>query len=401
MKSESFDIKSIVRPNILALTPYRSARDDYNTGILLDANENSFGPVSLMDENDESTQVNEVSSAKNPLEMHRYPDPLGVAVKKNFIKFRTQVKSIDNVFMSVGSDEVIDLVVRIFCKPGIEKVLITPPTYGMYSTVCQINDVGIVSVPLDLESGKFQLQVDNVLDTLKKDPLIKVIWLCSPGNPTGSLLKLEDIKAILDSEFRGIVIVDEAYIDFAINSEEASALTLINDYKNLLVMNTLSKSFGMAGARVGFGISSKEVIQIMNNVKAPYNMNSLSQNVALEALEPSSIKSMMRVKNEIINQRDNFLIPAFKKMRNVKQVLGTNDSNFVLVQFCNASGEPDNDVALKIYRTLANQYEVVVRYRGNEPGCKGCLRVTVGLNSQNVILLETLNTVLSSMFPPQ
>ncbi|OLY81720.1 Histidinol-phosphate aminotransferase [Smittium mucronatum] len=389
-----FALEKIVRPNILALKPYRSARDDYNSGLLLDANENNFGPVSLMGD----SLV--VKSEDNPLSMHRYPDPFGIKVKEQFIKFRAAVPSIDNVFVGVGSDEVIDLVVRIFCSPGVDQILITPPTYGMYKVTSQINDVSVVSIPLTLDDSKFQLQTDMVLEELKRNPLIKVIWLCSPGNPTGSILKMTDIRKILDSGYNGIVVVDEAYIDFC-TDQNTSAVPLINEYPNVLVMQTLSKSFGLAGVRIGFAISHKDIIQLMNNVKAPYNVNSLSQNAAYEALSSASIQSMKRVVKEIIYQRDNFLIPGLLKLPRVKKILGTNDANFVLVQFCNPLGEPDNDLAINIYKTLADDFDVVVRFRGSEPGCLGCLRITVGLSQENSLVISTLEKVINLLTSPQ
>ncbi|CAG8590915.1 293_t:CDS:2 [Cetraspora pellucida] len=235
--SKSFSLESIVRPNILSLTPYRCARDDYDTGILLDANENSFG--SILQDN-ESLLVED---------LHRYPDPNQVLIKERLVSFRG-LQSIDYFFLGVGSDEIIDLVIRIFCVPGKDKIIITPPTYGMYSVCANINDVQIIKVNLDVEDGKFQLKPDKISNALFENPSTKIVFLCSPGNPTGTCLSHTDIKAVLDDpNLKGVVVIDEAYIDFTEEIKKASVAKWVEEYPNLIVMQTLSKSFGLAGIR--------------------------------------------------------------------------------------------------------------------------------------------------------
>ncbi|CAG8768472.1 22134_t:CDS:2, partial [Gigaspora rosea] len=232
--SKSFSLESIVRPNILSLTPYRCARDDYGTGILLDANENSFGSV-LQEE--ESLLVKD---------LHRYPDPNQVLIKERLISFRG-LQSIDYLFLGVGSDEIIDLLMRIFCIPGKDKIIITPPTYGMYSVCANINDVQVIKVNLDVEDGRFQLKPDKISEALSENPSTKLVYLCSPGNPTGTCLSHTTIKAVLDDpNLKGVVVIDEAYIDFTEETEEASVAKWVEKYPNLIVMQTLSKSFGLA-----------------------------------------------------------------------------------------------------------------------------------------------------------
>jgi len=277
-----FSLSSVIRPNILALTPYRCARDDYNQGILLDANENALGssisPASTID----SDSVQDIPPELLPtlsLDLHRYPDPSHPLIKSRIASLR-ELPSLDYVFLGVGSDEIIDLLMRVCVVPGgKEKIMTTPPTYGMYAVCAQVNDVGVVKVPLELsgakgeggEEGRFSIKIDEVcfnysLDSkwgqyfeikllqIKKrvvaDPSIKLIFLCSPGNPTGTLIPLSSIRSLLEfPDFKGIVVVDEAYIDFTNDPEKESAVTLVKEYANVCVMQTLSKSFGLAAIR--------------------------------------------------------------------------------------------------------------------------------------------------------
>lgn len=253
-----FDIETVIRPNILSLHPYRCARDDYQDGILLDANENALGH-SIPPNFDPTHNVH------LKLDLHRYPDPAQVQIKQRIADLRG-LAGPENVFLGVGSDEVIDLLMRICVVPGREKVMTTPPTYGMYAVCAQVNDVGVVKVPLCVQGGAFQLRIDEVRfqacvnssfngdfvsqmkSAIDSDPSIKLIFLCSPGNPTGTLIPLADVQQLLEySKFKGVVVVDEAYIDFA--GENASATALVSRYANLCVMQTLSKSFGLAAIR--------------------------------------------------------------------------------------------------------------------------------------------------------
>ncbi|KAI9490826.1 histidinol-phosphate aminotransferase [Zychaea mexicana] len=373
-----FSLEKVIRPNILALTPYRCARDDYNAGILLDANENAYGPSLVKDlEGD----------------LNRYPDPYHVRVKERLVKFR-QLQSTNNLFLGVGSDEVIDLLIRICCVPGKDKILITPPTYGMYSVCAQINDVQVVKSNLNVENGVFQLRTDDIAACVKANPDIKIIFLCSPGNPTGTCLKHDSIREVLESGYEGIVVVDEAYVDF-VAGENGSVGTWVDKYPNLVVMQTLSKSFGLAGIRLGIAIANPDLIQILNNTKAPYNIGTPSAQIAYDALSPEGLAKMEEYKSRLLAQRNVLL----EKLQNfpvagVGKILGTNDSNFIMVQILNGQSEPCNVRADKVYKLLAETRDVVVRFRGKEYGCTGCLRITVGTEQENETLLAKLEEVL-------
>ncbi|KAK9711107.1 histidinol-phosphate transaminase [Basidiobolus ranarum] len=379
-----FSLERIVRPNILALAPYRCARDDYSTGILLDANENSFGP-SLAD-----------TSALR-LDLERYPDPLHNDIKKHLCLLR-DVPSPENFFLGVGSDEAIDLLIRIFCIPGKDKILVTPPTYGMYSVCAQVNDVGVVKVPLTLDDKKFQLQTDKVFEALQQNPDVKIVFLCSPGNPTGSLLAKEDIQKILTFPgFNGIVIVDEAYIDFVEEQKGGSTASWVTQFPNLVVLQTLSKSFGLAGIRVGIAISTPEIIALMNNTKAPYNICSLSADVALSALQDSSIE-LMKSRVDLVRQERKKFMENVVKISGIGAIKGTNDANFILVEILDKDNQkPCNERAHRIYTYLAQERGVVVRLRCMEPGCAGCLRITIGTPEENITVLKELELALKSM----
>ncbi|RHZ75761.1 hypothetical protein Glove_209g115 [Diversispora epigaea] len=381
--SNPFSLDSIVRPNILKLKPYVCARDDYTSGILLDANENSFGTI-LQNEKLLTEELN----------LNRYPDPNQVLIKKRLVSFRG-LPSIDYFFLGVGSDEIIDLIIRIFCVPGKDKILITPPTYGMYSVCANINDVGIVNVNLDVEDGKFQLKTEEISKGLKENPTVKIIFLCSPGNPTGTILSKEDIKTILnDSCFNGIVVVDEAYIDFVEEKKEASVAKWVEQYPNLIVMQTLSKSFGLAGVRLGIGISDPKIIRLMNNTKAPYNINSLTSEIVFKALSPENIERMKTICQQIRAEQIK-LMSSISHLSGIGKFLGGNDANFILVQILNKKGEkPSNEGAYSVYKNLAEKLGIVVRFRGNEFGCEGCLRITVGTSQENKTLKEKLRIAL-------
>ncbi|CAG8474550.1 6100_t:CDS:2 [Acaulospora morrowiae] len=380
--SKAFSLEAIVRPNILALKPYRCARDDYSSGILLDANENSFGSVL------------EVGEPRSSQDLHRYPDPNQVPIKERLVSFRG-LPSIDYFFLGVGSDEIIDLVIRIFCVPGKDKILITPPTYGMYSVCANINDVSIVKVNLDVEDGRFQLKTDEISKALSENPSIKIIFLCSPGNPTGTALSHNDIKAILeDPNLNGVVVVDEAYIDFMDEGRNASVAKWAERYPNIIVMQTLSKSFGLAGVRLGIGISNPEIIQLMNNTKAPYNVNSLTSSIALDALSPKNIEKMRSTTQQIQVEKTK-LMSSIVRLRGIGKIIGANDANFILVQILDETCEkPDRERAQSVYKKLAEYHGVVVRYRGSEFGCEGCLRITVGTPQENDTLIEKLGVAL-------
>ncbi|KAJ1957675.1 histidinol-phosphate transaminase [Dispira parvispora] len=387
--SESFSLEAVVRPNILALKPYRCARDDYSSGILLDANENSLG----------SAVTGDYVSVAQAQALNRYPDPLHVQVKDRLVKLRN-LPGPDHVFLGVGSDEVIDLLVRIFCVPGKDKILITPPTYGMYGVTAQINDVGVVKVPLTVTEPMFQLNTAQILETTRQDPTIKMIFVCSPGNPTGTLIDPDAIRHLLQSldAFRGIVVVDEAYIDFVASDRGESVASWVTQYPNLVVLQTMSKSFGLAGIRLGLGIAQPAIIQLMNNTKAPYNVGTPTAAIALAALTDEGIAKMQSSAVQLRAQRD-LLLKELPKITGVGELVGTHDANFVLCRILakDGSGEPSSERAHAVYERMAQQCGLVVRFRGNEPGCAGCLRITVGTPEENQKLLLLLAQTLEQL----
>ncbi|KAJ7150954.1 pyridoxal phosphate-dependent transferase [Mycena crocata] len=391
-----FDIIKVIRPNILALHPYRCARDDYQEGILLDANENALGhSITRSGSKDDSVL---------DLDLHRYPDPAQIAIRERIVALRS-LPGVDHTFLGVGSDEIIDLLMRVCVAPGKEKILITPPTYGMYSVCAQINDVGVAKCPLELtgaggeggENGRFSVRVAEIQKAVDADPSIRLIFLCSPGNPTGTLIPLSSIRAILDyPKFTGIVVVDEAYIDFA--SEDATAASLVKEYGNICVMQTLSKSFGLAGVRLGILLAQPPLIQVLMNAKAPYNISTPTAHIALSALTSASIAEMRnKIKTTVVLRKQLLAGLTDLSPLGVGSVIGGNDANFLVVPVLGADGKPDNTRAQRLYRLLAEENGVVVRYRGSEPGCEGCLRVTVGTEEETKTALAKMRAILSEI----
>ncbi|KAF5345162.1 hypothetical protein D9758_009648 [Tetrapyrgos nigripes] len=410
-----FDIEKVVRPNILALHPYRCARDDYKEGILLDANENALGPSITTSKSEESASTpsndDKAINDLNALNLHRYPDPTHDPVKERIASIRG-LSGVDHIFLGVGSDEVIDLLMRVCVTPAKEKILITPPTYGMYTVCAQVNDLGVVKVPLQLSDekgeggteGRFSLQVDEIKKAIDTDPSIKLIFICSPGNPTGTYIPLSSVKALLDYEpFKGIVIVDEAYIDFVLlstsesESDKPSTVSLVKDYANLCVVQTFSKSFGLAAIRVGVAIAQPPLIQVLTNTKAPYNISTPTAHLAFSALSPSSLTSMRKNIQTLVSNRSS-LLQALARLAplGVGSAIGGNDANFVVIPILSKGDgrKPDNTRSQKVYKALAEENKVVVRYRGGEPGCEGCLRITVGTEEENRVVVESLEAVL-------
>lgn len=346
-------ITTLVRPNILELAPYRCARDDYDSGILLDANENSFGP-----------------NIPNAEGLNRYPSPYQWELKQKIAEFRGVTAK--NVFVGVGSDEPIDLLIRIFCEPGIDSISITPPTYGMYKVAAHINNVEVKSIPL---TPDFQLRTEDIL--AQSETKSKILFLCSPNNPTGNDLNHLEIEKIIQG-FPGIVVVDEAYIDF---SDKPSFASKVIEYSNLVVLQTLSKSFGLAGIRLGIAIASEEIIGYLSKIKAPYNVNQLTADVALQAFENISV--MLESVKQLINERK-FLENELSRIPQVQHIFPS-DSNFLLIRIPNA---------LHLYRTLP-KLGVVIRYRGDQIHCEETLRITVGTHDENVALIHALKQCLS------
>ena len=353
MNTTEFDLDSLVRPNIKVLTPYRCARDDYDQGILLDANENAIGSVPA-----------------DTRSLNRYPDPHQDELRTKYAAFRKVKK--EQIFCGVGSDEAIDLLIRIFCVPGRDEILITPPTYGMYKVSAAINDVAVRSAPLEPD---FSINVEAVLQTISDQT--RIIFLCSPNNPTGNLLDKSSIRRILQ-HFNGIVVVDEAYIDFSGDDGFSGNL---DEFPKLVILQTLSKSFGLAGIRLGVALASEHIIEYMLRVKAPYNINKLTSEAAIKALDQipvmqAFVKALNNEKKWLHNQLE--LIPEVRKIH-------PSDSNFLLVVI---------DHAYELYKKMADS-GVVTRYRGNQIHCDSTLRITVGTHKENELLIAKLKEVLT------
>jgi histidinol-phosphate aminotransferase len=298
--------------------------------------------------------------------------------------------------VGVGSDEAIDALIRAFCIPGREKILVCPPTYGMYSVSAQVNDVSLVKIPLQTPS--FDLDVPAIMDAMSADSSIKLAYLCSPGNPTGKLLKKEDVQRILEHKsWNGVVVVDEAYIDFA--PEGASLAEWVTEWPNLVVMQTLSKAFGLAGIRLGAAFADPAIARILNNMKAPYNIPNPTSQLAQAALSPKHLEVMKKNVEVLVKQRER-LLEALPKIPGVGKLHGGTESNFLLYQMLDApadqGGKPSNETALAVYEGLAEERGVVVRFRGKEHGCLGCLRITVGTEKEVDRFLQELRTVLEN-----
>lgn len=288
------------------------------------------------------------------------------------------------------------MLLRCFCAPGRDKILTAPPTYGMYSVSAQVNDLEIVKVPLDVENG-FQLRSDEINKTLSADSSIKMVYICSPGNPTANLIRKEDIQKVLEHPtWNGVVVVDEAYIDFA--PEGSSLAEWVVEWPNLVVMQTLSKAFGLAGIRLGAAFSSPGIAALLNNMKAPYNISSPTSAIATAALRPENLAVMRANRANILRQRDR-MVEELPKIPGVGRFLGGKDSNFLLVEILDRpGGEPSNAIALSTYENMAERKGVVLRFRGKEVGCEGCLRITVGTEKEVTKFLEELRLVLDQLY---
>ncbi len=348
------NIKNLVRKNILNLKPYTSARDENSRGILLDANENSFGST-----------FNEIKD----LNLNRYPDPNQNDLRELISDYLNISK--ENLFFGVGSDEIIDLLIRIFCEPGKDKVMIPEPTYGMYKVAANINNVLVVSVLLN---DDFQVDEEEIKKIFTQD--IKIIFLCSPNNPTGNLLKKE-VVLNLCKKYNSIIVVDEAYIDFV---EDFSLTNEVKNYPNLIVMRTFSKAWGLAGARLGHCIANEEIIKILFKVKAPYNINSLTRYAVKQALKNinlrnSYIKEILEEKEKL--RKELLFLPGVLKVFD-------SDANFLLVR-CTESKT--------VLKKLIEE-NIIIRDRSSQPKLENCLRISIGTKEENKILLNALKEIL-------
>lgn len=341
------NLENLLRENIRSLQPYSSARDEFKgeASVYLDANENPYNAP-----------------------FNRYPDPLQWKVKEQISKIKNV--PVENIFLGNGSDEPIDLLYRAFCEPRLDNVVAIEPTYGMYKVCANINDVEYRKVLLD---ENFDFQADKLFSATDKNT--KLIWLCSPNNPTGNSLNREEIVKILNS-FEGIVVLDEAYIDFA---GEGSFSEKLAQFPNLVILQTFSKAWGSAAIRLGMAFASTEIIHVLNKIKYPYNVNILTQEQALKAIQ--NVEKVTEWVKILLNERS-VLIQELKQLAIVQHIYPT-DSNFVLVKVNDAS---------EIYNYLVDK-GIIVRNRSSVSLCLGCLRITVGTPEENKILINVLKKI--------
>lgn len=341
-----FNLQNLLRKNIKELIPYSSARDEFKgeASVYLDANENAYG---------------------SPLgdSYNRYPDPLQYKVKKRL----SEIKGVPprNIFLGNGSDEAIDILFRAFCNPGSDNVITIPPTYGMYEVSANINDVEVRKIKL---TSDYQLDMEAIAEAI--DEYTKIIFICSPNNPTGNSINRDDIETIL-TNFNGLVVIDEAYINY---SRQKTFIQELTEYSNLVVLQTLSKAWGLAGLRVGMAFASEEIIEVFNKVKPPYNINEASQELALEALQ--NVDQVNTWIKETVAERDKLKI----ELSTLPSVLTIypSDANFILVKTINPK---------EIYQFMVNK-GIIVRDRSKIELCEGCLRITIGTPNENKLLIE-------------
>jgi histidinol-phosphate aminotransferase len=343
-----FNLDQLTRENIKKLTPYSSARDEFSgeAKVFLDANENSLGSPLLKWYN-------------------RYPDPHQQLIKQKL----STIKGIlpQHIFLGNGSDECIDILYRCFCEPGKDNVIICPPTYGMYEVSAHINDIEIRKAALLPDFQLDLVHLENLIDANTK-----LIWLCSPNNPTGNSLNRTDIEMVLNN-FNGIVVIDEAYINFA---RQKSFVQELKEYPNLVVLQTLSKAWGLAGLRLGMAFASQAIIEVMNKVKPPYNINQATQELVLKALEEvGQVNDMIKL---LVDMRE-ALAEVFSSMPTVETVYPS-DANFILVKIADAR---------KVYEFLLTK-GIVLRDRSNVQLCDNCLRITVGTEQENTQLVDAM-----------
>lgn len=342
------DIRELQRANIKILRPYLTARDEFKgqAEIFLDANENSFG-------------------SPLPANYNRYPDPLQLDLKEKISRIKGA--PVENIFLGNGSDEAIDLLYRAFCTPGKDNAITHSPTYGMYEVSANINDVELRKVNL---TADYQLDLEKIAETA--DQYTKLIFICSPNNPTGNSLNRKDIETIL-ANFNGLVVIDEAYINFA---RQKSFIQELTEYPNLVVLQTFSKAWGLAALRLGMAFSSTVVIDILNKIKPPYNINQATQDLVFEALE--NMQQINRWTKITVAERERLTL-ALLKLSAVKKVYPS-EANFILVKIENAH---------QLYYQLVN-LGIIVRDRSKVSLCQDCLRITIGTTAENNRLLETL-----------
>lgn len=349
-----FDLKTALRPHIAAIKPYSSARDEYSgsEGVFLDANENSMGTPGM-------------EMPGMATQFHRYPDPYQQKLKQRI----AEIKGVpaQNIFLGNGSDEAIDLLMRAFCRPDIDNIVILPPTYGMYEVSAAINNVAVKKALL---TEDYLINPDTLDAAIDENS--KILFFCSPNNPSGNLMQAELIERYLHS-FEGLVVVDEAYIDF---TDARSWTSRLSEFPNLLVMQTMSKAWGMAALRLGMAYASQEIMAVLNKIKPPYNISALTQQEALRVLQNTDEQQHMV--QQLLREREN-LTQSLEKLPMVEHIYPS-DANFLLVKVQHAATIFDYLIAKK----------VIVRDRSKVVLCEGCLRITVGTAEENERLLAEL-----------
>ena len=347
---KNFNLNKIIRPNILAMKAYSSARDEFKDAskdlIFLDANENPYNNG-----------------------LNRYPDPQ----QRDLKQILSQIKNIstENMVLGNGSDEVLDLIFRAFCEPNQDNVISISPSYGMYSVLANLNAVEYRKSLLNI--ADFQPNLDDIFS--KIDTNTKMIFLCSPNNPTGEIIKRNTLTEIVEN-FDGLVVIDEAYIDF---SDEQSWIYELENYPNIIVTQTLSKAVGLAGIRLGILYASKEIISVLNKIKPPYNVNQLTQNKAIEILKDYE---KINATTQVLIEQKEVLKQALENCSFVEKIYPS-DANFILIKVDNANKRYDEFL----------EKGIVIRNRTNDDLCENCLRITVGTEEENSKLIETLNSL--------
>jgi len=342
------NIDTLVRNNIKNMSSYSSARDDFKNDfdkklIYLDANESPFDS-----------------------EINRYPDNKHTELKKVVSNIKNI--NVNQIVFGNGTDEILDLIVRVFCNPNKDKIITLPPTYGMYDVIAKTNGVENIEIPL---KSDFSIDKNEILKLSSSS--IKILFLCSPNNPTGNSFDTNDLTDLIKG-FNGVVVVDEAYIDF---SSKQSLISLINDNNNLIITQTMSKAYGMAGIRLGMGFSNQKIINYLNKIKPPYNINVLTERKALEEL--NKIDEIKKNIDLVLNQRK-LLVSCLEKLDFIEKIYKS-DSNFLLVKVDNAD--------FRYNQLLKNG--IIVRNRSNQPLCQNCLRITIGTENENKSLIKILN----------
>jgi len=355
--SKSINLQELLRPNIRGISPYSSARSEFSgdAEVFLDANENFQDFVET-----------------SGFPRNRYPDPFQRELKERIATLFGI--SAETLFLGNGSDEAIDLLYRAFAVPGVDKAIIMPPTYGVYKVFADVNDIEVMRLPL---TDEFSIDLDALREMVMSEPVhqLKLLFVCSPNNPTGNSVNPAVLKQVLEI-FPGVVVVDEAYQDF---SSHPSALALLGSYENLVVLRTFSKAWGLANVRLGMAIASPEIAAVLKNIKYPYNLSGPAQEVALSALEAEpQVREGIR---EIITSRGE-LAEALTEIPYVKHVYPS-DANFILVKVSDAD---------RLYQELRRR-GIIIRNRNSEPGCEGCVRITIGSDRENERLVSVMKSL--------